>query len=455
MRIRTAIFGVYVGASAVGLALMMALVLRDVRFRYVESMRRTLGDTAATMAAFAAPVAPGEDWTRRLAALPTQTDPLRIFACAPDGRVLFDSAGRDVGQVYAWPLTGGGRAASENYTVANVAEVGDELRVAARVRRGDEFLGWVGVGRQLASVQEGVRAARWRLVTMIGALAAGMVLAGWWIAARLTQSLERLTAYARDVRDGKSVRPPASRATEIASLAQAFEEMRDALDGRQRVERYTQALAHEVKAPLAAIRGAAELLGEEMPAEQRALFLGNIRGEVARIQQVIERLLELSSLEARKSLVQTERLAVADLAGAAVRVMQPAFDAAGVTLECAVAEAVSVRGDPVLLRESVVNLLQNALSFSPAGGVVGLSARVNGGRVEIAVTDTGPGVPDYALPRVFERFYSLPRPGSDRKSTGLGLTLVREIAHLHSGEARLENRPEGGARAVLLLPSLL
>jgi two-component system sensor histidine kinase CreC len=68
------------------------------------------------------------------------------------------------------------------------------------------------------------------------------------------------------------------------------------------------------------------------------------------------------------------------------------------------------------------------------------------------VNVTRPGVPDYALPRVFERFYSLPRPGTEKKSTGLGLALVREIAHLHGGDATLANRPEGGARAEFWVP---
>jgi two-component system sensor histidine kinase CreC len=99
-----------------------------------------------------------------------------------------------------------------------------------------------------------------------------------------------------------------------------------------------------------------------------------------------------------------------------------------------------------------VNLLQNALEFSPTGGVVTFSARLEPYRVVWRVDDVGPGVPDYALPRVFERFYSLPRPGSTRKSTGLGLALVREIAHLHRGEARLENRSGGGARATFAIP---
>jgi two-component system sensor histidine kinase CreC len=101
----------------------------------------------------------------------------------------------------------------------------------------------------------------------------------------------------------------------------------------------------------------------------------------------------------------------------------------------------------------LVNLLQNALDFSPTGGVVALTVRMTAGRVEFVVKDGGPGVPDYALTRVFERFYSLPRPGTMQKSTGLGLALVKEIAHLHGGAVTLGNRSEGGAQAVLWVPT--
>lgn len=461
MRIRTIIFGTYVGVSALGFAAVMALALRDVRLRYVESMRRTMGDTAVFLASFAAAEPAGQDWTRRLAQLPPQAELLRVFAGDADGRVTFDAAGRDVGQVYSWGMFGGGKFASENYTLPNVAVVDNELRVRAPVRRDGQIVGWVGVGRPLATVVEGVTRARWRLIFWAGAIALGLVAVGWWVSARLVRSLERLTEHARAVRDGRVSQAPTSRAAEIAALAQAFEEMRDALEGRQHVERYTQVLAHEVKAPLAAIRGAAELLDENMPEAQRAKFLANIRAESARIQQIIERLLELSSLEARKQLTRVESLDAATLAEEAAAVMRGAFAAAGVELRV-VADgrgARKMRGERVLLREALVNLLQNALDFSPRGSEVvlraaGASQHVSGAsgageRVEFSVEDRGPGVPDYALGRVFERFYSLPRPGTERKSTGLGLALVREIAHLHGGEATLENRDGGGARAVL------
>jgi two-component system sensor histidine kinase CreC len=278
-----------------------------------------------------------------------------------------------------------------------------------------------------------------------------MLIAGWWIATRLTHSLERLTAHVRSVRDGRGDGAPRSRAREIAELARAFDEMREAVEGRQRVERYTQALAHEVKAPLAAIRGAAELLGEEMTPEQRSRFLQNIRGESARIEKCIERLLELSSLEARKSLEHAESIDAAALAEEAAGLLRPAFASAKVTLALQTSQA-SIRGERVLLREALVNLLQNALDFSPAGSSVACAVAIAEGRVIFTIEDNGSGIPDYALPRVFERFYSLARPGTTRKSTGLGLALVREIAHLHGGDVSLENREDGGARAVLWLP---
>lgn len=452
MRIRTAIFVVYVVASALGLSVMTALVLRDVRLRYVESMRRTMGDTAAYMATFVAPESVIADWTKKLKTLPQQDGLLRVFACDLEGRVLFDSAGRDVGQVYAWNMLGGGRLASENYTQPNVALVGDELRVVGRVMVAGQHVGWVGLGRPLAAVDEGVRAARWRLVIAIGSIAGAMVLLGWWLAARLTRSLERLTGYARKIRDGRVAAPPHSRAREIAELSHAFEEMRDTLEGRQHVERYTQVLAHEVKAPLAAIQGAAELLDETMPLAQRTKFIANIRQGIAHIQRLIERLLELSSLEARKQLQQTRRLEAQRLMVEASDIVRPAAAAKQVMIQFVADADAVVLGDAVLLREALVNLLQNAVDFTPAGRVVSLKVEKHSEDVRFVVEDDGPGVPDYALSRVFERFYSLPRPGTGLKSTGLGLALVREIAHLHAGEATLENSATGGARAVLSLP---
>ncbi len=450
MRIRTAIFAVYVAASAVGFAVLMRFMLAEVRPRYVTAVRQNLEETARLLAR----TLEGRSVAEAGTAL-AGTASFRARVVTEAGLVLVDSReevpDRGAGAWYdAEPQVA--RRMGERIIDGGTRQTDTEVVTTVPLRLRDGGAARLVLSRSFRSVDELIWSERRKLSAMALVIAGVMVVAGWWIAVRMTRPIERLTAYAKNVRDGRAVPPPRSRATEIAALAQAFEEMRDALEGRQHVERYTQALAHEVKAPLAAIRGAAELMDEAMPEEQRRKFLGNIRSEAARIQQSVERLLELSSVEARKALRQVERIEASEVAAEAVAALRPAFEAARVALTASGAAA-PLNGERVLLREALVNLLQNALEFSPAGGGVTIRWAVETGRVVFAVEDGGPGVPDYALAKVFERFYSLPRPGTTRKSTGLGLALVREIAHLHGGEVALANRTEGGARATLWVPA--
>lgn len=466
MKIRTAIFGVYLAASALGFAVLMAFILKEVRPRYVESMRRTLADTAALLAVLleddlekkpAADLA--ETWRGNLGALERASGGLRVYVTDTQGIVAFDSAGgRDAGKDYTRrpEMAAYFKSKYSGEDAGNVDLVDGELRVISPVRRGGETVGWVGVARPLRSVTEAILRARLRLVAGGLAVAVLMTAAGWWIAAKLSRSLERLTAYAVAVRDGREARPPESRASEVAALARAFEEMRVALEGKAYVERYTQALAHEVKAPLSAIRGAAELLQEELPAEERARFLAHLRTESARIEQIVERMLRLAALEARRGLEGAECVELGAVAREAVDALRPVWVARGLDVRVSGAGAgAKVKGEAFLLVQAVVNLVQNAVEFSPAGGAVVVRVEKTGEneeRVRVVVEDGGPGVPEFAKERIFERFYSLPRPEGGRKSTGLGLSFVREIAGLHSGSVTVENRTEGGARAVLELP---
>ncbi|HEU0188187.1 MAG TPA: ATP-binding protein, partial [Gallionellaceae bacterium] len=122
-----------------------------------------------------------------------------------------------------------------------------------------------------------------------------------------------------------------------------------------------------------------------------------------------------------------------------------------ITCHSTLADAGTI-GEPFLLRQALANLLDNAIDFSPEGGEITLTLRTESGKHHLSVRDHGSGIPDYALPRVFERFYSLPRPGTQRKSTGLGLPFVREVALLHGGDIELINHPDGGVEARLSLP---
>lgn len=474
MSLRLRLLLVLLAVYALGGWYLTRKALEQVRPRYLESMEESLVDTSAVLAAFvesevieeqvdasvlrrAVQSAQGRELQAQIFSLRKTGVDLRIYVTDANGRVVFDSLGRDEGKDFSrWNDVA--RTLRGEYGARSTRDVpGDDntqvIYVAAPIRTEGRIVGVLTVGKPTRGVNELVVAAQRRL--LLGAAVGGaillaiMLLVASWIIA----PLERLTAYARAVRDGARPARPRLPGRTLEELGSALEEMRDALEGRQHAERYTQALAHEVKAPLAAIRGAAELMGEDMPAEQRRRFLENIRHEAARIQAIIDRLLELSSLEARKTLAQAEAVAAKALAEEALATVRPAAEAAGIELRLLTADDGTMRGERVLMREALVNLLQNAIEFSPRGTAVELRVVVRDGRVDFVVEDSGPGVPDYALARVFERFYSLPRPDSGKKSTGLGLALVREIAHLHGGEASLENRAEGGARAALWVPT--
>lgn len=448
--------------------------LEEVRPRYLESMEESLVDTSVLLASLVEnQLVDGrldsamleQAFTRvrqrgikaQIYTLEKTTMDVRVYITDAHGLVVYDSAGLDVGADYSrWndvKRTLEGRYGARS----SRGDPGDDstqvIYVAAPIVDHGRLVGVLSVGKPTDGINQLVVVARRKL--LMWALAGGLaILAGLLlVAAWVISPLERLTAYAQAIRDGRAAPLPSLPGHTLQVLGRSFEEMRDALEGRQHVERYTQSLAHEVKAPLAAIRGAAELMDEAMPADQRARFLGNIRNESARIQRIIDRLLELSSLEARKALRQTEAIAVEKLLAESVDVMRPAAEPRGIRIVVPAQESgLVVRGEFVLLREALVNLLQNAVEFSSAGAEVAVTIESVPGRVTFVVTDSGSGIPDFAMPRVFERFYSLPRPGTERKSTGLGLALVREIAHLHGGEVSLENRPKGGAEARLMLP---
>ncbi len=114
---------------------------------------------------------------------------------------------------------------------------------------------------------------------------------------------------------------------------------------------------------------------------------------------------------------------------------------------------VVIRGEEFLLETALNNIVQNAIDFSPSAGTIQLSIVKLGNAVQLIVTDEGAGIPEFALARIFDRFYSLPRPSSERKSSGLGLCFAKEAVELHQGKLTIANRDsELGVRAVLELP---
>jgi two-component system, OmpR family, sensor histidine kinase CreC len=169
------------------------------------------------------------------------------------------------------------------------------------------------------------------------------------------------------------------------------------------------------------------------------------------MQQLIERLLHLAQVEQRQGLEEQAAVPLQALVDSLLQAQMARIGAAGLQIENRIGAELSARGETFLLRQALVNLLDNALDFTPHGGLIRFSAEAAEGQIKLRLFNQAEAIPDYALARLSERFYSLPRPGTGRKSTGLGLNFVEEVMQLHGGELHIGN-VEGGVEAQLVLP---
>lgn len=447
------------------------------------AMEDSLVDAANTLALLAAPdmqagVMGSGAFAQALSALP-QVDPganlwgfrkshidYRVTVTDAKGTVVFDSQGRDVGKDHSqWndvlrTLRGQYGARSTSETPGNPDRT--VMHVAAPVRQGTQIIGVLTVSRPNQTLEPYIQRSRDRILRWSWGLLGMSLLIGllftWWMAS----SLQRLRGYANAVAQGERAELPRmgrfSGNTEFSDLAQAVERMRRRLEDKAYVENYVHTLTHELKSPLAAIRGAAELLQEPMPEPDRERFASNIQRQSERLQQLIDRLLALADVEQMRGLRTVEPVDLVPLTRELLHTLEPRLRLKNLHLvevmDTGGATGTVVNGDRFLIAQALANLLDNAIDFSPQGGVLTVAIRRVHGAVEWSVQDEGPGVPDYAVDKIFDRFYSLPRADTREKSSGLGLCLVREVSDLHGGSVTLANVSQPrGCKACLTLPT--
>ncbi len=461
--------------ATVGLFVLFSQLIRRVERQYFEAIEEPMVDVANILAEVITADAKGgvlepkgverairSAQQRKLNAQiynlnKTKVD-MQVYVTDAQGRVLFDSAGiempGDISNHRDVNLTLMGEYGARSSRLSEYDPLSIVMYVGAPILQDGRTIGMISVAKPqrgvLAFVWETERWLKWSIITTIVLMLLGIYLAARWA----TRPLEVLTQHALAVSRGERSTSPRMPGHQMKTLAKALEDMRDALEGREYVEHYVQSLTHELKSPVAAILGASEILQGEVPEPKRARFLQNIRAEAGRLRDLLERLLHLAAIEKQKKLETNETVdlgAVLDRAWDHLALIALARD---VRLERELAAELITQGDPWLLEIAVGNLLQNAIDFAPIGGVITARGFRFDSKIVLELEDTGPGIPDYARERVFERFYSLPRPDSGKKSTGLGLCFVKEVAHLHGGSVELTNR-EGmaGAKAMLILPA--
>jgi two-component system, OmpR family, sensor histidine kinase ChvG len=309
-----------------------------------------------------------------------------------------------------------------------------------------------------------VRAERSRLGYIIGLAALVSTLLSLFLARTIVRPIRKLARAAVRVRTGRDreVMVPRlpSRNDEIGMLARALSDMSQTL--RQRIdasESFAADVTHEMKNPLASLRSAIEGFGRVKDKALQKQLLGIMDEDVRRLDRLITDIGELSRLDAQLTRV---RFLPVDL-GPALEKLIKARNARAREGDVKLAYARPLKNSAVVMGEEsrivrvVENLLDNAISFSPAGGVVRLTAARDGAEVLIAVEDDGPGIPKDAREAIFERFHSYrPDQGQFGKHSGLGLSIAQTIVNGHNGRITASSRAgsERGARFEVRLPAV-
>lgn len=387
---------------------------------------------------------------------------IRVYITDRNGIVVFDSKRAATGQDFSnWrdvhlTLQGryGARSSPLNETPFAIGdkEARSIAYVAAPIYKNGDLIGVLSVGKPKVNVTQFILTARQDLVWAVVGIAALALLTVTMLYLWVSRPLYQVAQFAKHIAKGETMATPNLGNNEIGDVAHAIAAMRQALDGKQYIEHYTQTLAHELKSPLTSIKASAELLNEDMPAEQRQRFIANIQTENQRALNLIQRLLELAAVENRQGVLNKTPFQLDALIADVRSALQAALLQKQLQINVTGDTDITLVGERFLIKQALFNIVENAIAFSPLAGQITLSVQTEPKQIYISVQDQGPGVPDYAKQRIFERFYSLPRPDSRKRSSGLGLSFVKEVMELHHGSVTLTS-DQKGAEAKLVFPT--
>jgi len=316
----------------------------------------------------------------------------------------------------------------------------------------------VQVGVSLASVD---RALDRFVIAMLWSVPLGLVgaaVTGRWMAGLGLGPLVRLASEARgiDVTKLDQRLPLQGTGDELDQVGVAFNETLERLEhavGEMR--QFSAALAHELRTPLTALRGEIELsLRTPQSPEQIAGALESQLEEIDKLKRLIDHILTLARAEAGEIALAKEPVDLAALARSITEQLEPVAQADEIQLSCDAPQPAVVRGDQRWLERMVLNLLDNAIKFTPAGGEVSLQVRTDAGYVVLVFADTGRGIDAASLPHVFERFFRAdPSRSSAEAGAGVGLALVKWIVERHGGRVAVMSGSGAGATFTVRLPA--
>jgi heavy metal sensor kinase len=335
---------------------------------------------------------------------------------------------------------------------------GNTLMMAAEVRRlasGQAYI--IESGTPTQSIDTVLRQLLFLLalgvpVVVLVAVAGGYVLVGQALApvVQIARSAELITLHSLHEQ-----LPTVPTGDELEKLTRALNRMISRLrESYEQSQRFVADASHELRTPLAALRGELEHAVEQATnSPELKDKVGSALEEVDRLSNIVQSLLALSRLDAGEAQQQWSQFDLARMAADTAGQMYLLAEDKGVTFNCNVEREASVEGDRARVKQVIVNLLDNAIKYTPAGGSVDLTVRADRGHAILEVADTGIGIPAAALSHVFERFYRVDDARSrDAGGAGLGLAIVKSICTAHGGRVEVESTEGKGSRFRVELP---
>ncbi len=362
---------------------------------------------------------------------------LQLYVTNERGIVIYDSEKLKKGQDYSKKndvyLTLQGKYGARSSLLFS-SEKG--LFIAAPIRNSGKIIGVLTVIKPKKSLIPFIESTRKKFWNLSLYVALSIIILFISILYFLFSPIRKLSEYVSALRFQKRIPFPKISVPEIRGLGEEMDRLFRELAGKEYVENYVQSMTHEIKSPLSSLLASCELIIENP--DRLESLISNIQLEGKRIQTILEKLLELSSLENQSQLEKTPNLNLQDIVQETV--VSSISEAVRKKIKLKeLTETVYVEGNSFFLGMALRNLVQNALDFSNSDSEITVRCGKENGFPFLEVEDSGPGIPSYALERIFEKFYSLPRPDTGRKSSGLGLAFVREIAKLHDADLEVKN----------------
>jgi signal transduction histidine kinase len=450
----------FAAVAALTAALAGLLLSAAWNYQFTQYLHANLQNTADGIAEISAQVYPQlGGWTiETLSQIPRfgPATGVGVQILDPSGKIVYDDASVSAHVADVSGLAPGqGQAPKTDVILEPKGPV-----VTSKVMVASKQVGTVRVWTYSAGALMTVRDQKFKRGSLMGLTVAALVaiafasMGGVWYANRLVRPIERITVTAQALKAGdRDARTQLQGDDEIGFLGRTFDEMADAVEADREMERrLTADVAHELRTPLQAIQATVEAMQDGvLPADEERL--GIVRDETMRLARLADGILELTRLERGSVPFTCSRIDLASPVRAAVDTHEALIETREIVLSVDIAEGTYACVDSDRLQQAVGNLLSNAARYTPAGGRIDVSVGHEAGQAVIEVADTGMGIADENLNRVFSRFW---RADEARATTsgglGIGLAVTKEIVERHKGTIGVSRRSGGGSVFAIRLP---